>query len=727
MQGQTDLGPDFVVFWDNFSFTLNQPTRWCYIVFYGHMGCERVIMLLQNKFFSLLASAALLISSACAHANEPTGTKGLLACKYLPPIQEGFLNQHIKYKKLSSDLESRVIDQTLKKLDPLKIYFLKKDEKELRKILSGIFSKVQKAKCDQIYKANDFVAQKMRSRISFVKKFLGDGYKFKKDVKISLDSDERKRFTLEKELNDFHAKYLHFQISNYLMSDTKLDEAKKFVVKNYERALKRVEDESRDEQLADYLDSFAHTLDPHTSFFSADVLENFRIQMSLSLEGIGATLSWKDGFTVVESLVPGGAADKSGKIQPKDKIVAVRQDGKKKAENVIEMDLNDVVKKIRGKKGTKVFLSILRKENGETKRLEIPIVRDKVSLEDEAAQISYHNIKSGKETKKIGLIHLPSFYADGRRNGRSAAKDVKKLIDQAKVKKVDGLVLDLSNNGGGSLDDAVKIAGLFIKTGNVVKQSFPENANRPAMALADVDDVVNYSGPLVILTNRASASASEIVSGALKDYGRAVVVGSDHTFGKGTVQSVRDLPKGLGALKVTVGMFFTAGGYSTQHRGVDADVVLPSVLANEDIGEKTYDYSLPPKKLPSFVSSDAFVHAGPSKWQIVDKKVISKLKGASTARVFSSKKFKKIQEDIKKSKERGKVLDLAEIMQENDKKDKNEDDSKLSKKEKLKKYYERADVEEAMNVLVDLILLQEKKPLTLGAAEPKRKASSLKQ
>ena len=163
--------------------------------------------------------------------------------------------------------------------------------------------------------------------------------------------------------------------------------------------------------------------------------------MSLSLEGIGATLSWKDGFTVVESLVPGGAADKSGKIKPKDKIVAVRQDGKKKAENVIEMELNDVVKKIRGKKGTKVFLSVLRKESGETKRMEIKLVRDKISLEDEAAQISYHKKKVGKEEKLIGLINLPSFYADGLRNGRSAAKDVKKLLKQARSKKVDGCLL----------------------------------------------------------------------------------------------------------------------------------------------------------------------------------------------------------------------------------------------------------------------------------------------
>lgn len=680
-----------------------------------------------SKKTSIIAGLALTSAMLIGGNAFAQQSAGALACKYVPPIQEGYLNQHIKHKKINSKLEKRLVNQILKRLDPLKVYLLKKDEDKIRKMYSGIFKRTQNGECSPIFNANAYVIQKIEGRVAFVEKFLGKNYKFSKNVKIVLDADERKRFSSVKEMNAFHKKYIHFQISNYLMSDTKLPEAKVNVVKNYKRILKKLRKETEQDHLAEYLDAFAHTLDPHTTFFSADALENFRIQMSLSLEGIGATLSWKDGFTVVESLVPGGAADKSGKIKSKDKIVAVRQDGKKKAENVIEMELNDVVKQIRGKKGTKVYLSILRKEKGETNRMEIELIRDKISLEDEAAQISYHKKKVGRETKLIGLINLPSFYADGRRNGRSAAKDVKRLLKEAKRKKVDGIVFDMSSNGGGSLDDAVKIGGLFLRLGNIVKQSFPD-PSRPAMALADVDAAVDFSGPLVILTSRASASASEIVSGALKDYGRAVIVGGDHTFGKGTVQSVRDLPKGLGALKVTVGMFFTAGGYSTQHRGVDADVVLPSVLSNEDIGEKTYDYSLPPKKLPSFVSSDAFVHSGPSKWTIIDKKTIASLKSASEIRVNSSKKFKEIKDEIKKSKERGKVLDLAEIMKEkNDKKDgKDDSDKVLSKKEKQQKYIERADVDEALNVALDLILLHEKKPITLGSNHKKREASSVK-
>jgi len=696
---------------------------------------ERTILML-SKFIKLNVGVLLCLtfSISSAHAQFSTAAERELSCKYIPVIQEGYLNQHVSYKKMDKALEKRVIDQTLKRLDPLKIYFLKSDEKRVRKMLSGILSKTQKANCSQIFNAHAFLVKKVQERVDFVKSYLGKEYKFDQNTKLVLDSDERKRFSSKKELNEFHKKYMHFQISNYLLTDVDLNEAKKNVIKNYDRLLKRIKKDDQEDQLADYIDVYAHALDPHSSFFSADALETFRIQMSLSLEGIGATLSWKDGFTVVESLVPGGAADKSGRVKPKDKIVAVRQAGSKKSEDVIELELNDVVKKIRGKKGTKVYLSILRKVEGETKRLEIELTREKISLEDEAAKISYHKQKTEAGEKLIGLINLPSFYSDGRRNGRSAAKDVKKLLLEAKKKKVDGIVLDLSQNGGGSLDDAVKIAGLFFKTGNVVKQSFPE-MSRPAVALADTDANVVYKGPLVILTSRASASASEIVSGALKDYGRALVVGADHTFGKGTIQTVRDLPKGLGALKVTVGMFFTSGGYSTQHRGVVGDIVFPSVLSQEDIGEKSYDYSLPPQKLPSFLSSDAFVYKGPNKWKILDKDTIKTLNTRSQARIAKNEKFDEIKEDVKKSEERGKIIDLAELMnekKEEDKKDskngkKKEDDSKiLTDAEKQEKYLERADVTESLNIAADLILLQEGKGLILSSNEAKRKTSSVK-
>lgn len=642
-----------------------------------------------------------------AQANEP-----VLSCKHVPVIQKGFLSQHIKYKTYDSALEKKLIEQYIKRLDPSKLYLTTGDVKEIEGLMKGIHMRTQQNDCSPIMKAQDIFAKRLEQRGEFVKKFLDDKYKFNKNVKINLDSEKRPRLSSVEKINDFHKDYIHFQISNYLASDIKLEDAKKKVIKNYQRITKKIKGLTEDEKLSDYLDVFAHALDPHSSFFSREAMDNFKIQMELSLEGIGATLKWEDGFTVVESLVEGGAAATSGEVKPKDKIIAVSQGENKPVEDVIDMELNDVVKKIRGKSGTPVHLTILRKEGDTTKRLVVKLKRSKINLEDEAASITYHTRKIGDQEKLIGLINLPSFYSDGRRNGRSAASDVTKLIGEANKKGVQALVLDLSNNGGGSLDDAVRISGLFFKTGNVVKQSSSDPA-KPATILADINPMVNFSGPLVVLTSRISASASEIVSGVLQDYKRAVIVGADHTFGKGTVQSVVPLST-IGALKVTVGMFFTSGGYSTQHRGVISDIAFPSVLATDEIGEKTYDYSLPPKRLDSFISSSAFVHKGSGQWTILDKKVLAQLQKASEKRIKANEKFKEILSDLAKNKERGKIINLAEVMKEKEEDHKKEEAEKaLTKEDKLKKYTERPEVQEAINIATDLVALQTKVPLTM--------------
>ena len=658
-----------------------------------------------------------------------------LSCKHIPVIQEGFLNQHIlNFKKGSSnlkDLGERVVDQYIKRLDPSKLYLTKSDVKKVKKHLKGILMRLQRKDCSPVMKVYGILEKRVAERVDFVKTFLGPNYTFNKDVSLNLDSDSRKRANSAKSINAFHKKYLHFQVSNYLASDIKLPEAKKKVIKNYERVFKKIKTLDEEDKFADYLDSFARALDPHSSYFSKDDLENFKIQMNLSLEGIGATLRWEDGFTIVESLVEGGAAARSGQLKPGDKIISVSQGPKKQMEDVIDMDLGDVVKKIRGKKGTPVHLTILRKAGDSTQRKVVKLKRDKINLKDEQAYITYYTRHVGGKERLIGVINLPSFYVGKSKSGIPPAyRKVASLLKEAHKKKVAGLILDLSNNGGGSLDDAVKISGLFFKTGSVVKQSTrhprlrflrskkkkeKKQESSHSSVLRDVDPSVNYAGPLVILTSRVSASASEIVSGALQDYKRAVVVGADHTFGKGTIQSVVELPQ-LGALKVTVGMFFIPGGYSTQHRGVISDISFPSVLATDDLGEKTYDYSLAPQKLDAFVSPSAFVTKGQSKWKILDKKTIGVLKGASNKRVLGNTKFQDIQKDLEKNiARRGKMIHLAEVMKEkaDDKKDKNKEEDKgpLTKKQKLKKYRDRPEIKESVSIVADLIALQENSPL----------------
>ncbi len=636
--------------------------------------------------------------------SERTG----LECRYIYPIEQGFLANHVKYSTLDKDLENRVYDQYLKRIDSAKIYLTQADIEEVKKIMTGQFKKSQEQDCSFLGKVQDLVNQRVKERSEYAKGFLDKDYKFDTKTEFVYDPDKKPWPKNKDEANEFLKKYVHFQISNYLATDMKMAEAKKAVIKNYDRAVKRTVETPLSDIYAGYLDSFARALDPHSSYMSRDIWEDFRISMELKLQGIGATLSSQDGFTVVEALVPGGAAAKSGLIEPQDKIIAVGQ-GESPSENVIDMDLKDVVKKIRGAKGTKVRLTILRSQPDGKKRLDVNLTRDEVKLEDEAASISYQDKEISGKKIKIGIINLPSFYAESHRGGRTCADDMKKLVKQARENKVQGIVLDLSNNGGGSLDDAVKVAGLFFKTGNVVKQS-SKNEGRSEIIFADSDSTVDWAGPMVVLTSRISASASEIVAGTLQDYKRAVIVGGDHTFGKGSVQTVRGVPNDLGAVKVTIGMFFIPGGNSTQHRGVEADVVLPGPFSTEEVGEKSLDYSLPPKKIDNFVSDTGFVKAGEGAWSLIKPEWIKSLKDKSQARVDKNVEFKKIIEDLAKAKERGKVIRVSDILKDKEKIEKEKKKSKNrygKKEEREKEYLKRADLQEATSILLDLMVIAE--------------------
>ena len=660
---------------------------------------------LMKGIKGLVVAGSLAISSIAA-----AQLKDGLECRYLTVIEQGFLANHVKYSNRDAELATRVTEQYLKRLDPSKIYLTQADVDAIKKSMTNVFEKTKNRDCSFLDEAQKLVLERVKDRDAFAKKYLGKDFKFDATTEFSFDPDKKPWPKNNDEANEYLKKYIQFQIGNYLATDMKLEEAKKDVSKNYDRAVKRTQETTEDDLYSGYLDSFARALDPHSSFFSRDVLEDFEIQMRLSLEGIGATLSSQDGFTVVEQLVPGGAAAKSGLIEPQDKIIAVGQE-KGAMENVIDMDLKDVVKKIRGNKGTKVRLTILRKQGDSKKRFDVTLTREKVNLEDEAASIIFVDKEVNGQKKKLGIINFPSFYADSRRGGRSSAADMKKLVKEAVDKKADGLVLDLSNNGGGSLEDAVKIAGLFFKEGNVVKQS-SKNEGRAEAALRDTDPTVDWAGPLVVLTSRISASASEIVSGTLQDYKRAVIVGGDHTYGKGSLQSVLPIPNNLGAIKVTVGMFFVPSGKSTQHRGVDADVVLPGPFSTDDIGEKYMDYSLPPKTIESFISPEAYVKEGPGAWKELKPEWLKSLSERSAERVAKNDEFKKIVDELNKAKARGKVIRVSEVLKDKNEKEKKEKAKKVATKaKKNEEYLKRPDIQESENVLLDLIQLEEGKAL----------------
>ncbi len=664
----------------------------------------------SQKYLLAAAAAVLALSYAQpeAHAQIFDFNK-TLDCNWVDPIQSAYLANHLTYKSEDAELQKRVVEQYIKRQDPAKIYLVQSDVDQIKSTLKNLFESLKKKDCKFIASIQDTVLKRAGERVEFVKSYLGKDFKFNKDTEFVYDPDKKDYPKTQKEAEEFLAKYVQFQVANYLATDIKLDEAKTRVIKNYERNLKRLKDIKYDDLVANYLNSFALALDPHSSFFSKDYYEDFNIDMKLKLEGIGATLSQDDGFTTIEALVTGGAAAKSGQLEPKDKIVAVSKGNK--MENVVDMELKDVVKLIRGPKGTKVKLSILRKEASGNKKFEVELTREVIALEDNAITIYYQDKVINGETKKIGIINFPSFYADSGKGGKTSSADMRKVLADAKAKKADGIVIDLSNNGGGSLDDAVKIGGMFIKTGNIVKQSSRRGAETP---LADTDEKVDWDGPVVVLTSRVSASASEILSGALKDYNRAVIVGGDHTYGKGSIQTVLPIPGELGALKVTIGMFFIPGGYSTQHKGVDADIVFPSPYHVDDIGEKSMDYSLPPKKIDQFVSKEATVGKGEGQWNTIKPEWIKALKQRADERIAKNEEFKKISEELEKTKKLGKTIKVAEIVKEKDKTEKEKAKAKKANKyaakaEKEKEFLKRPEVQEAANILGDLIILEEGK------------------
>lgn len=643
-----------------------------------------------------------IILSVVSSAKVANATQ--LSCAVMPQLFGLYLRFHYVHRAMTDEIREHTVDQFIKALDPSKSMLYQSDVTKLKKDLIGVFKTMDAGNCAKIDEVQAMILDRAKENEAYAREFLGEKYKLDETAELITDPEKRKYAKDLDEKKTFLGRTIHFQVSNYLLSKTKLPEAKKNVIHSYELVTKRVSEKKTSARYVDFAEAFALALDPHSSYMSSDSLEEFRIQMQLSLEGIGASLSSQDGFTVIEEVIPGGAADRMKVLQTKDKIIAVGQEGKK-PQSVIDMDLSDVVRQIRGKKGTKVTLTILR-QGDKSETFDVVIVRDKIDIKESAAKITYEDRKVGDKTMKIGVIDLPSFYGGGR-EGRSSYGDIRKLLVEANKSKVSGIVLDLSRNGGGLLDDAVRIAGLFIKKGPVVAT---KGSDQKVDILSDRDEEVVYNGPLVILTSRISASASEILAGALKDYKRALIVGSDHTYGKGTVQVVSDLPQGLGAMKVSTGMFFIPGGESTQHKGVDSDIELPSIYTTDDVGEKTMDYSLPPQKITNFLGTDANGDSPTSQWKAVTTDQIDKLKKLSSERVAKDPKFIEIVKNLEETKKNKGVVRLADIRkkaEEEDKKDAKsgvKKDDRKSRKAKIKEA-QAPLVTEGVNIMADWLTI----------------------
>jgi carboxyl-terminal processing protease len=417
---------------------------------------------------------------------------------------------------------------------------------------------------------------------------------FTRDERYELNTDERPWAADEAELDERWRLHLKNQVLNLRLADKPQDEISETLVKRYRNQLRRVEQYNAQDAFQIFANALTEIYDPHTNYFSPQRSENFNISMRLSLEGIGAVLSREDEYTRVARIVPAGPAAKQGQLKPSDRIVAVAQGDDGEFEDVIGWRLDEVVQLIRGPKGSTVRLSVLpAKAGADAERREIRIVRNEVKLEEQSAQKRVIEIPHGDgQPLKVGVIDIPTFYIDfeamrrGDEDYKSTTRDVRRLLKELEGEGVDGLIIDLRNNGGGSLQEANDLTGLFIEYGPTVQiRHSSRRVWRDGKRLRSA----YYDGPLLVLQNRLSASASEIFAGAIQDYKRGLIVG-DRSYGKGTVQTI--VPLTEGQLKITESKFYRISGDSTQHRGVVPDIVFPSLYDHEEIGESALDHAL---------------------------------------------------------------------------------------------------------------------------------------
>ncbi len=626
-----------------------------------------------------------------------------LHCNDVRVLTRTFVKRHFAFEKFTDQLSTRMVENMIKSLDPSKLYFDKSDVKKIRKSYARKMDNlIGSSKCEGIDFIYGTYSKKFQAAQKFVDEWLKVKHDFNLDEKVELDPDKLEFAKSEAELKQRWRKRVKFQLLQKLESLVVAEKAKiskkKFkknskkdlkakadamkaaeikavasVKKRYALAKKRHKDFDYNKVLGLALNSFALGMDPHSTYFTPEQLEGFRINTRLSLEGIGALLRAEDGFTIVSSLVTGGAAQKGGLLKAGDKIIEVAQ-GKGTPVDVIDMDLGDVVKMIRGKRGTTVNLSVLREKGGKTKRIVVPITREKVKLVDREARSKLFTLKDGKNTTKVGVISLPSFYLDfqGRQKNlkdyKSSTKDVMRELKKLESDGMNSLIVDLRSNGGGSLDESISLAGLFVDKGVIVmrKGKYPTPDKHRDPIPGEI-----YSGPLTVLINRQSASASEIFAGAIQDHKRGLVIGDKHTFGKGTVQNLNDLDPSLGAIKVTTSKFYLPAGSSTQKKGVPSDIVLPDLLDELEMGEKYYDYVLSWQAIKS-----AKLKGGKDRVN----KALAVLKARNKARVASDPGFQEINEAIAEYRKNEKTRTLVSLKFGDDKKD-GDDEAEKEKKD----------------------------------------------
>ncbi len=598
---------------------------------------------------SLILALLTVAFSTQAISLEPSSTLRLAPTK--EQAQTAYLSAqllgryHYKTQPLDDALSEKIFDRYLKSLDPERLFFTQSDVDAFSEARTRLDDAIQRGNLAVPFAMFQRYEQRAVERLSTAREQLKQGFDFSQKESYPYARDKAPWPRDDAEARDLWRKRAKNDWLRLKLAGKDDKAIRETLEKRYDNYLARTQRNKSDDVFQIFMNAFAMSIEPHTNYLGRSASDDFDISMRLSLVGIGAVLQERDEYITIRELVAGGPAAKSGKLAVGDRIVGVGQaDGS--VSDVVGSRVDEVVKLIRGTKDTKVLLDILPAESGpDGKHKLISLVRDKIKLEEQAAKKSVIKVSEGAVQRKVGVITLPTFYEDfeGRRRGdkefRSASRDVVRLIDELKKEKVDGLLIDLRNNGGGSLREAVELTGLFIDKGPVVQQRRPDGK---IGVESDDNAGVAWDGPMAVLINRGSASASEIFAAALQDYGRAPIIG-ESSFGKGTVQTLinldevakNDKPK-FGELKMTVAQFFRVNGGTTQLKGVTPDIRFPSIADPDSYGESSYDNALP------WIQIDAatFKPAGNL------KDLVPTLQSRHQARIGKDKEFQLLLEDV---------------------------------------------------------------------------------
>ena len=508
-------------------------------------------------------------------------------------------NHYYPRRKIDDSVSSQVFDKFLDRLDSDRAYFLASDVRALdEKYRLSLDEALKQGDLEPAFEIFNLFQERLVDRLEYVLGVVDHGLDtldFTVDESLEIDRENAPWPRDRDEMDELWRKRIKASTLEMLLNDRTIDEIEETLAKRYRNRLRQLTQTKREtrseEAFQAYINAFTSTYDPHTEYFSPRNYEQFNINMSLSLEGIGAVLTPVDEYTTIKELVPAGPADKSGALNPLDRIIGVGQGETDPIIDVVGMRLDEVVDLIRGPKGSIVRLRVIGPNDGEGDARIVQITRNRVMLEEQAAQKKVLEYDFAGRERKIGVIDIPSFYADPRTSrrgdGRTTTRDVIRLIEELKEEGVEGIVVDLRDNGGGSLDEAKSLTGLFIESGPVVQV---RNQGRRAQPFPDLDSRVDWNGPLAVLVNRLSASASEIFAGAIQAYQRGIIAGG-RTFGKGTVQTLLSLNRGH--LKITQAKYYLISGQSTQHQGVIPDIEMPEPYDVDQIGESALDDAMP--------------------------------------------------------------------------------------------------------------------------------------